>query len=189
MPNPLPPMISSLVASHAFFTTYVGAGATTANKELLATKLLLYEVRGRPWDTRTRDLANFEQDCIRFDPRPQLGDARDRLVQALDRFTAREWVPGELILRRLRAFPGVYWGVRRSSGSQWGYMRDIVRAFYGQSSPVTIPPATLTEYRALRRRGNEGDANLARARLTMALNFVDLPADLPQHGLVEVPYF
>lgn len=189
MPNPLPPIVNDLVSTHAFFTSFVGTAATVADKELLATKLLLYEVRGRPWDSRTRDLDTFNQDCIRFESRPQLGLARDELVRTLDRFTADEWVPGELILRRLGAFPGVYWGVRWSSGSQWGYMRSVIRGFYGQSGGGSIPPDVVAEYQSLRRRRNEGDANLERARLTMDRNVVDRPDHLPQLGLIEVPKF
>jgi hypothetical protein len=191
MPSPLTTAINALVSSHSFFTTYMGAGVALDARRLLATKLYLYEVRGRPVNTRAVDLERIDAEYTLFAPRPQLAQAMARLEQSLSRFTSAPYVPGEVILSRPRLFPGVYWGGRYASGTQRPWVRDTIRRYHGQ--PVTggpgITAADLARYAELRVRVNDGYANTDRARLIMKYNAPDLPPSLPGFGLVETPFF
>ncbi len=189
MPTPLATAVNALVASHPFFTTWIGPAVTAVQKRALARKLLLYEVRGRPWASKAPDIARLDKESVLWAPRPQLGLARARLEQGLTRFCGAPYVVGEPVLSNHKLFPGVYWGARFGSGSQWGFVRDVIRRFHGQSSPVTITPADRARYNALKLKPDDGYANTDRARLIMKYNWVDAPPSLPGAGLVETPYF
>lgn len=183
MPTALQNVINPIVSTHPFFTTYLGAGITVTAKRTLATKLLLYEIKGRPVDTSTARLERFSVEWTQWRIRPQLVTATDRMTQTLSRFGA-PWVPGEVVLSNLRAFPGAYWGLRWVSGVLWPDARNVIRAFYNQSSPATVPAAERTRYSALRLRYNSGDAALDRAQMFMEYFEPDRLPGLPGEALV-----
>ncbi len=191
MATPLELVIDPIVSTHAFFTTYVGASVSVADKRRLATKLLLYEIRGRPWDSEAVDLKRFSGEWTRFTAKPQLPVVVNRLKGALDRYAAgySPWVAGEPVFKRHREFPGVYWGMRWVSTSQLAYARDLVLAFYGLPSPVTLPAAKVNRYTALRATFNVGYANHDRALMLMAENSADMPYGLPEEALVVAATF
>jgi hypothetical protein len=188
MPTALQDVINPIVATHLFFTTYLGSGVTVTQKRTLATKLLLYEIKGRPVDTGTARLDRFSDEWDQWKIRPQLVTATDRMKQTLSRFGA-PWAPGEVVLSNLRAFPGAYWGLRWVSGVLWPDARNIMRAFYNQSSPVSLPLAERNRYSALRLRYNSGDAALDRAQLFMNYFLPDRPPGLPGEALVSPATF
>ncbi len=189
MPTPLAIAVNAIVTSHPFFTTWIGPAVTAVQKRALARKLMLYELRGRPWHSRDADIVRLDKESVLWDPRPQLGQARTRLEQTLTRFCAAPYVVGEPVLAAHRLFPAVYWGARYGSGTQWGYVRDIIRRYHGQPSPMTISAGDLARYNALRLRPDDGYANTDRARLIMKYNVPDVPPSLPGAGLVDTPLF
>jgi hypothetical protein len=189
MPTPLQNVINPIVASHPFFVTLLGSSVTQKAKRELATKLLLYEVRGRPVNTATSDLTRFSDEWTLYQARPQLAAVVARLQANLSRYTSPPWNPGEGVLKRSEEFPGAYWGYRFFSAIQLPFGRDLLRAFYKLSSPVTLAPAKVTRYSALRKKPNNGHANLDRALMLMAENPFDIPGNLPEAALVVAPTF
>lgn len=189
MPSVLTVAANTLVATHPFFTTFMGSAVTVAAKRLLARKLLFYEVRGRPVDTRGPDIVRFDGECTLWDPRPQFGTAQTQVSAALTRIASAPYVPGEAILTDAAAFPAIYWGARFASGTQRPWVRDTIRRYHGFPSGVAVSPADRTTYSALLTASNDGYANTDRARLIMKYNAPDLPSALPGTGLVLPPLF
>ena len=184
MPSVLTVAANNLVATHPFFTTFMGSAVTIAAKRRLARKLLCYEVRGRPVDTRGPDLARFDEECTLWQLHPQFGAAQAQTSQALTRIAAAPYVVGEAVLTDAAAFPGIYWGVRLTSTVQIPYMRDIVLRYHGVMSGVPVTPADLAAYTVLLAQPNDGFANTDRARLIMKYNSADVPVNLPGAGMV-----
>ncbi|MCU0624462.1 MAG: hypothetical protein MUF53_11470 [Gemmatimonadaceae bacterium] len=189
MPSTFDTIIESLVTTHPFFTTWVGASVSADARRVLARKLFLYEARGRPVNSRAADLARIDAEVTLFTPRPQIGLVRDRVVATLDRFAAPPYVAGERLLRSTQRFPAIYWGARGASGIQWGFVRDIIRVLSGLTVPggPSVSPADIATYATLATRVDDGYANTDRARLIAKYNAADLDPSLPEVGLAFTP--
>jgi len=189
VPTVLEAAANDLATTHPFFTTYWSASGGLAGKRLAASKLLLYEVRGRPWDSLSADIAALDADVTKWHPRPAFGQAKDRVVIVLNRFARAPFVAGETLFSRGRTFPAVYWAISWTSGTQMSWMREIILKLEGLPSPATVSASDRTRYQAAKSRPNESYANLLRAQIAMKYNAPDVWTTMPEEALVKKPWF
>ncbi len=189
MPTVLEIAANDIANTHPFFTAYWNASGGLAGRRLAATKLLLYEVRGRPWNSLSADRTAFNEEVTKWNPRPAFGQAKDRVVAVLDRFAGAPFVAGETLLSRGSTFPAVYWAISWTSGVQLPWVRDIINKLEGLPSPSTVSSADRSRYQAAKSRPNESYANLLRAQIIMKYNAPDVWPTMPQEALVRTPSF
>ncbi len=189
MPSILTTAANALAATHPFFTTYWTAAGGLNAKRLAAKKLLLYEVRGRPWNSLAADLKELDDEVTKWNPRPAFGAAEARVVAALNAFAAAPWTPGEAVLKRGSTFLAVYWAFGFSSGVQRPHTRQAILALEKLPSTLAVSVADRNRYTALKKDRDSCYANLKRAQLIMKYNAPDLPISLPGEALVQPPRF
>lgn len=189
MPTVLETATEDIATTHPFFLTYWSASGGLAAKRLAATKLLLYEVRGRPWNSLKVDRDALNAEVTKWDPRPAFGQAKARVVLELNRFASAPFVAGETLLSRASTFPAVYWAISWGSAIQLPWMRDIILRFEGLPSPGAVAAADIAAYQAAKALPNSSYANLQRAQLIMKYNAADVPPSMPGEALVKAPKF
>ena len=119
--------LNRLLIRHELFKSCISFSTKRAQDKNAATKLLVFEYRGKPVETKKSNLDDFTKHA-RKESRETLELASRRVIDTLDRMS-EIFLPRDPLLRSAGVFPVYYWFVRENDSQQDRFVREFLNAF------------------------------------------------------------
>jgi hypothetical protein len=170
-PGPIPEMIRALI-KHPFFEDYIRFSTTRGGDQNAAAKILMFEFRGKPVETKRRQLDDYASMELTPDAVEKIELSMNRVTSNIDRM-CEIFLPRDQLLRTAGILSVYYWFIRAVPLNRDHCVREFLVEFdqlmkeQKKTPPQSRLDIDVTEFEALNRSTNDARSHTRRVELLL----------------------
>jgi Protein of unknown function DUF262 len=160
------PQLTRLVTEHNLFKSFVSFSVSRGQDKNAAAKLLLFEFKEQPTETKRKNLDSFVK-TAKKESKDKVELASRRVLETLDRMS-EIFLPRDPLLASAGVLPVYYWFVRQRNPNEDSLVREFITSFERfrkANRQQKVTDKDLIEYDGYNRSTNDEKSYIGRVRI------------------------